>query len=287
MKSIDTLVEDIYAVMHPDSHTHIYREELVHTLNDIGRALTQPLEKDEGRQYYVRPSNLGKGLRWHYFSKKFPQLSEKFDGKQIMLFQAGHVQEAILLMYARLAGHSVTHQQAKVSLGELSGSCDCVIDGYLIDVKTTSDYSYKKFEQGNISLDNDPFGYIAQLSTYKQGLVAAGEKIKGQGWLVYNKNNSKMCLHLIPDEELIDATAKHEAILKAYKAKKMPKELCKGAEPTEDTSGNKKMSFLCEYCPFKEKCWPDYRVFRYANKDTYFTEIKKQPRVQEVTGEYR
>jgi hypothetical protein len=246
---------------------------------------TTALEGGDG--YRVRPSNVGRGVRWHYFMNKHPEMAESFDGRMKLLFQAGHVHEAILLAYIKLSGHKVTHEQETAHLNGVSGSCDCVIDDYLIDIKTTSDYSFKKFSEGEISLDNDPFGYIAQLSTYKQGLVEAGVEIKGQGWLAYNKNNSKMALHLIPDSDLINATKKIDDIRAAQSGEAMPDELCPGAEPTTEKNGNKLLSYSCEYCPFKDKCWPDYRVYRYSNKDKFYASVEKEPRVQEVTNEYR
>lgn len=287
MKDIHTIVEDIYNVADPESHFDVTREVLTPTLKDISMALTRTLTTEDGSSYYIRPSNVGKGLRWHYFMHKYPQLGEKFDGQRKLLFQAGHIQEAILLMYAKLAGHEVTHEQARAEINGVYGSMDCMIDGYLIDVKTTSDYSFRKFKEGTISLDNDPFGYIAQLSTYKAGLLAEGVEVKGQGWLAYNKNNSQLALYLIPDEELIDASDKIDNIKHVQQQEEMPAELCPGAEPKVETSGNEQMPMICEYCPFKDKCWPDYEVYRYSNKDRYYTKIKKKPRVQRVTDEYR
>ena len=287
MKSIHTLVEDIYNVVRPGSSFPMEREILQETLRGVSHTLCDTTAAETQRAYSIRPSGIGKGLRWHYFMNKFPTMAEEFDGRMKLLFQAGHVHEAILLAYIKLSGHKVTHEQGKVTLAGISGSCDCVIDDYLIDIKTTSDYSYSKFADGKISLDNDPFGYIAQLSAYKQGLVDAGVKIKGQGWLAYNKNNSKMHLHLIPDSQLINATEKIEAIRDVHQSDVMPEELCPGATPKAEPNGNLEMSFMCAFCPFKEKCWPDYRVFKYSNKDKFYLKVEKEPRVQEITHEYR
>lgn len=287
MKDISTLVEDIYNVADPESHFDITREVLTPALKDISMALTRTLTADDGSSYYIRPSNVGRGLRWHYFMHKFPNSGEKFNGQRKLLFQAGHIQEAILLMYIKLAGHKVTHEQGKAEINGVSGSMDCVIDDYLIDVKTTSDYSFKKFKEGTIDLENDPFGYIAQLSTYKAGLLEQGVKIKGQGWLAYNKNNSELALHLIPDNQLIDANNKIDGIRAAQEGKDMPKELCPGSEPKVEANGNKQMAMTCEYCPFKDKCWPDFKVYRYSNKDRFYVDIVKEPRVEDVTDGYK
>lgn len=288
MADIRTLVEDIYKVVEPNTHYPMTHEILSAALKGISHTMCETSALEGPSKYYIRPSGVGKGLRWHYFMNKYPALAEQFEGRMKLLFQAGHVHEAILLAYIKLSGHEVTHEQGRIDLDGIKGSCDCVIDGYLIDVKTTSDYSFKKFSEGEISLDNDPFGYIAQLSTYKAGLVEAGVEIRGQGWLAYNKNNSKMALHLIPDSDLIDPMEKIEAIRKTHKAKSRPTELCPGAEPVkEKTNDNMKMSFSCQYCPFKEKCWPEYRVFKYSNGPAYFTEVTKTPRVEEITNEYR
>lgn len=287
MKSIHTLVEDIYNVASPDSSYPMERNILEHMLKNMSHAVCDTSALGAPRQYFIRPSGVGKGLRWHWFMNKYPDAGEVFDGRMMMLFLDGHIQEAKLLAYIKLAGHTVTHEQGKVELAGISGSCDCVIDGYLIDIKTASDYSFKKFEAGQIDLNNDPFGYIAQLSTYKQGLIAAGVEIKGQGWLVYNKNDSKTVLHLIPDTQLVDATQKIEQIREAHKSDIMPEELCPGAEPKAEPNGNLEMSFMCAYCPFKDKCWPDYQVYKYSNKNKLYVKVVKEPRVDNVTKEIR
>ena len=57
---------------------------------------------------------------------------------------------------------------------------DSKIDGEVVDVKTASSYSFKKFEQGTLNED-DPFGYVTQLTGYEEH-----EKTKRGGFLAVN-----------------------------------------------------------------------------------------------------
>ena len=74
--------------------------------------------------------------------------------------------------------------RAKVSDGHM----DARIDGRLIDVKSTSSYSFKKFKDGTLAED-DPFGYVAQLKAY-----AHSEGDDKYGWLAIDKQNGHLCL---------------------------------------------------------------------------------------------
>ena len=55
------------------------------------------------------------------------------------------------------------------------------VDGVLIDVKSASPMSYRKFKEKTLYSD-DPFGYLDQLSSY-----ATAEKANEAGFLVMNK----------------------------------------------------------------------------------------------------
>lgn len=286
-KSIHTLVEDVTNLWHPDTAAKFDKELMQQCLMDIGSSMQNLVNREDSRAYRLRPSCLGKGLRWHWYMAKGGVPMEKIDGQTAKRFNTGHISEAMLIAYIKLAGHTVEHEQLKVSVGDISGSLDCLIDGALIDIKTASSYGFKKFSDGTISPTNDPYGYIAQLSFYKLGLANQGIDINGQGWFAINKNDEALALHMIPDSELIDVERRIALIREQAEKDTPPEDICEGADPVEEKSGNMQMSSMCKFCPAKEKCWPEFKAFRYANGDKLYTKVTKQPRVEEVTHEYR
>ena len=66
------------------------------------------------------------------------------------------------------------------------GHMDGRIDGTLMDVKSTSSYSFKKFKDGTL-VDNDAFGYIDQLKAYAKS--QGDTKI---AWLAMDKQNGHL-----------------------------------------------------------------------------------------------
>lgn len=69
--------------------------------------------------------------------------------------------------------------------------------------------------------------------------------------------------------------------------KEPPKEKCYEPVPN-GTSGNMVLDKNCGWCPFKEICWADanggigLRKFKYSNGIEYFTQIVKEPKVEEL-----
>ena len=79
--------------------------------------------------------------------------------------------EELVLSLAKASGHKVEGEQSKLNVHGVKGHRDAVIDGMTVDVKSCSSYAYKKFKEGKLK-DDDPFGYISQLSSY----VYAGKR---------------------------------------------------------------------------------------------------------------
>lgn len=115
----------------------------------------------------------------------------------LLKFFYGDMIEELALSIAQQAGHTVEGQQDKMEAHGIKGSRDCVIDGMTVDVKSASPYSFKKFQEGNLR-DQDPFGYISQLSSY---VYAAKDdplvtnKTHG-AFLVIDKVNGHICLDM-------------------------------------------------------------------------------------------
>jgi CRISPR/Cas system-associated exonuclease Cas4 (RecB family) len=197
-----------------------------------------------------------------------------------MRFFYGHILEAILLYLCKEAGHKVKDRQLEVELEGVKGHIDAVIDGALVDVKSASDYSFKKFKSGSLE-NNDPFGYIAQISGYMEAL-----DLEEGGFLTINKNSGEICFMEMDELMRINASDRVKHLKKVVNSKKIP-ERCFSPVP-DGQSGNRILSKDCVFCDYKEKCWQDanegvgLRIFRYSNGYRYFTHIVKEPNVEEV-----
>jgi hypothetical protein len=195
-------------------------------------------------------------------------------------FLYGHILEEVVLMLARLSGHEVSDEQKEVTVNDVKGHMDCKIDGEVVDVKTASSFAFKKFKYGTLP-DDDPFGYISQLSGYEQS-----EGTTGGGFLVINKETGELTFYAPDEFDKIDTGKRIKTIRKAFKSE-TPPDKCYPEVP-EGTKGNMKIHRGCSYCPHKFVCHADsndgqgLRGFRYAKGVTYFTKVVKEPNVEEV-----
>ena len=284
MKKIDTLVEDMYALFTDASS--LDKDNLKLSARQLSKAMTDHvvnrlLESTQPkRKNTLRMSQVGKPLRQLWYSlKDYPVYEKPLPHNQIK-FLYGNILEELLLFLARAAGHTVTEEQKKVELSGVRGHKDCRIDGVTVDVKSASSYSFKKFESNTVGQD-DPFGYISQLSGYAQ---AEGDS--EAAFLAIDKQNGKIALSPLHELEFDDVSERIKKINKALKLD-IPPERCYADVP-EGKTGNRKLSIGCSYCPYKFYCWKDIndgrglRTFLYANGPRFFTRIVKQPNVEEI-----
>lgn len=273
-RSLDTLVEDIYSVL---QHCKFISEDHIKDLtNDLTTVITHRLKQDTHRRDTLSLSSIGKPLRKLWYDLKDP-CEEKDEPPYVQLkFLYGDIIETLVLWLAKVAGHTVTDQQKEVTHHGIKGHIDSNIDGEVVDAKSCSSRSYKKFEKGTLPED-DPFGYLAQLGSY--------DKETGAGhpaFLAVDKVTGEICLYRpdpdfdIPDTELIIKRCK-EALDKDTP----PDEKCYEDEPM-GKSGNRVLSKGCSFCPYKFRCWPNLRAFKYASGIEYLTHIEKEPNVEEI-----
>ena len=205
---------------------------------------------------------------------------QKADPSLQLKFLYGHLLEHLVLFLTDLAGHEVTDQQKKVNVEGIVGHMDSKIDGEVIDVKTASAYSFKKFENGTLEED-DPFGYIAQLSGYE-----ANENSNKGGFLAINKSTGQLALYR-PDDL---AKPNIKSLIKNVKEKLESDELPpKCYEPVpHEKAGNMKLPAGCVFCSHKVECHKDtnegkgLRAFKYASGNIFLTRVVKEPKVNEV-----
>ncbi len=150
----------------------------------------------------------------------------------------------------------------------------------MVDVKSASSYGYKKFESDTVVQD-DPFGYVAQLSGYASELTPGDDA----AWLAMDKVAGDICISTLPNTVI-----KHHLPgprieeLKKVIASEVPPDLCYDPVP-DGKSGNLKLPTPCSYCAHKFRCHSDLRTFLYSTGPRFLTKVVKVPDVVEITGQ--
>jgi hypothetical protein len=282
-KSINTIPQDVYKRL--EEPTLADPVHLQRMADDVQLAVKRALEDSRGEgNRYLRMSKIGLPDRKIWYDLRLESPTHKMSGKELLNFLLGHILEAVMLCLVREAGHIVEHEQAQVELEGVVGHLDAFIDGALVDVKTASDYGFKKFQTNSLVNGDDPYGYIGQISGYTQATGAP------QGaFLAINKNNGQLAITHVPEHKEIDAAARI-VYLKEMLKKDTPPERCY-QEVVED-NGNKSLPKMCQYCPHKQLCWGDsnngagLRVFKYSNGAKFLTHVAKEPKVEDITETY-
>ena len=281
MSKINTVVKDvnkIFSQIGAGKPVELPEKKVDILLSNLKEALSQwstPREKSVG----LRMSNVGRPNRQLWYDIKSNKNQEDFSPAVIFRFLYGHVVEELLLFFVDLAGHKVEHQQAEVNVLGLKGHVDCLIDDVVIDIKSASDFSFRKFKDGKLSQD-DPFGYLAQLAAYEHGFGKSGG-----GFLVANKSSGEICLYRPDELEVPNIESRLETVRTELKEDVPPRERCYPII-AKGKSGNMGLHNSCKWCRHKFQCNPDLRVFKYSNTLEYLTEVEVLPSVEEITAEF-
>lgn len=187
----------------------------------------------------------------------------------------------MVLFLADLAGHTVEARQSEVELNGVKGHIDAIIDGWLVDVKSASSYSFKKFKEGRL-LDDDPFGYYTQIMSYLYCLQEDERLVEKDkaAFLVFDKQLGHLCLDKHEKPVWFDTfPLSYDRRKETVNSKEVP-ERSFDPEP-EGKSGNMKLGTFCSYCDFKRVCYPELRTFIYSRGPVFLTEVVKEPDVFE------
>lgn len=283
MKTIDTLVEDIKETILGYKGWDKALGDFMS--NNIAQMAEQRFSKPQEPRGYLSLSALGTTCErklWYKINKT--NSGEVLPAEALLKFFYGDMIEELVLTLAAVSGHKVSGMQTRMDVHGIKGHRDAVIDGMTVDVKSASPHAFKKFKEGNLRED-DPFGYISQLSSY----VYAGKddpevtnKTHG-GFLVIDKVNGHICLDIYDFTKEMETKEQEVTHLKKMVAETEPPE--RGFEPvpqsTKNPEGNKKLPTACSYCDFKKECYPGLRKFIYSDKPVFLTEIVKKPMVPE------
>lgn len=276
MKTIDTLIEDIDTLL-----LEGFGDEVPHDLCDeYGRQFAELLKTRlirSERKGFLRMSNLGKPCeRQLYYDVNNTQEAEPLRPEVYAKFLYGDMIELLMLFLAEASGHKVEGTQDTQEINGVKGHRDAVIDGVIVDVKSASSFSFKKFQEGRLHED-DPFGYITQLQSYlysSQDDPIVTDKERA-AFFVMDKTLGHMCL----DFHYRDLWTDYPKMVedkKAMVASSEPPE--RGFEDIPDgTSGNMKLGISCSYCSFKYKCWPEARTFLYSSGPRILTKVVREP----------
>jgi len=224
-------------------------------------------------------SSIGKPSRQLYYADKYKESSPP-DAATLIKFLYGHILEELLLFLVKLAGHEVTDQQKEVNVKNIKGHMDCKIDGEVIDVKSASGFSFKKFQQGTLR-ENDPFGYMYQLAGYEKA-----EGTNDGGFLAINKESGEVALYQPEELDKPNVESRIDDLIEMFSIQQIP-DKCYQPIPS-GTKGNMKLPMGCVYCPHKIECHSDtnngkgLRMFKYAKGIEYLTSVRSLPRVEEI-----
>jgi len=245
-KTIDTLVDDIYNLVdtgkkNPDQEALFALGSTV--MDAVRRQLWMATSDMPGR---LRMSNIGKPCsRSLWYDVNGDDKVESLSPETRLKFMIGDIVEALVVYLAKEAGHSVTDQQAEIEMEGIKGHIDCVIDDELVDIKSASSFAMKKFKNGTLPND-DPFGYISQISGYGNAL---GKK-RGT-FLAFDKSSGELATYTHSQLENTEIKIKE---VKAAVALPEPPDRCFETVKDRQTS-RQKLGVNCSYCSHKHTCW--------------------------------
>ena len=281
MKKIDTLIRDINKTLKGmGGWDGIRGQSLGYGISLIAN---QRFSKPQEPRGYLSLSSVGtpcKRKLWYKINRT--DEGEELTPNTFLKFFYGDMIEELVLQLAIASGHDVTGEQDRLDVHGVKGHRDAVIDGMTVDVKSCSSYAFKKFKEGKLR-DDDPFGYISQLSSYVyagQNDPLVTDKVRG-AFLAVDKQNGHICLDVYDFTE--ELKTKEEEILETiYMVDgEIPEERIPTV-PQSKSSENTKLSMQCSYCEFKFLCWENLRTFIYSSGPEYLIDVVQEPRVPEV-----
>tara|TARA_R100001530_G_scaffold35318_2_gene27535 strand:- start:1050 stop:1901 length:852 start_codon:yes stop_codon:yes gene_type:complete len=274
MSKLQNLVSDIHQSL--TSGPPPQEADLHKFLADVSSSLTKAFSKrdEEGQvKNPLRFSSIGKPTRQLWYASRISDQAEPLHPATRIKFLYGDLIEHLLLLLIKTAGYKVTEEQGEKRIDGIVGHMDARVNGVVVDIKSASQHGFDKFVKGTI-FDDDPFGYIAQISGYANGEDEAA-------FVVMNKVTGQIHVCTIDSMEMIDFKEKVKDV-KSLMKQDVPPDRCYSDVP-DGKSGNRKLAAGCAYCDFKVECWKDandgkgLRKFKYSNGSRFFTKVVKRP----------
>jgi hypothetical protein len=264
MKNIDTLIPDVYQLVQTGKGavgvpvaSNRYDK---HVADMVAEKVTRPAPERA-----LHASKIGKNcLRQMWYAQWHQGYAEPLLPHTLIKFTYGDLVEELALDLVRCAGHEVRLEQSRVEFPThngftVSGRIDAVIDGFIVDVKSTSPYSFNGWSGKALTADNDSFGYRWQLHTYARGLKdEAGVNMDRGYLLLLDKQNGHLGLSWV-DFDMVAYDKRLEIITNMINDPKSAPPRNFGPEE-RDRLGNEKLPTECGYCDYKRECWKERDV---------------------------
>lgn len=276
---IHTLITDIYDLVKRKDGW--FTPELAGSFSeDVARRLRTQLSEEYGAPS-LRLSKMGPTCPcalWH--SIHHPELAEALPPWAEIKYSYGHILEALVLTLAKAAGHSVTGEQDELVVDEIRGHRDAVIDGCIVDVKSSSSIGFRKFKDGTLA-QSDSFGYLDQLDGY---LVGSADDdlvtVKDRAYiLAIDKTLGHMVIyeHRLREAHIRQRVAEYKEIVAQTTHPR-----CACQTVPDGKAGNLRLDTRASYSAFKNVCFPNLRTFLYSDGPRYLTKVVREPDVQEI-----
>jgi hypothetical protein len=276
---IESLIQDIYKTVQTKGWFH---DELA---KDFGTELSKRLQvqfNESPKVPTLRLSQMGPRCpRALWYSIHAPAEAEQLPPWASIKYSYGHIIEALAIALAKASGHSVTGEQDELTVDGIVGHRDCVIDGHIVDVKSTNSRGFIRFKDKSFAQD-DMFGYLDQLDGYMVG--SSGDPLVTNKSTGYILAVDKSLGHMV----LYEHTVRPESIKQRIEDFKLVVALpgppaCECGVRSHGASGNMQLDTKASYSPFKHCCFPNLRTFIYAKDGpVYLTRVVRKPDVMEV-----
>jgi hypothetical protein len=247
--------------------------------------LAATFSSQRNSDFSLRMSNVGKPLCQLVMARDGAKRDPIHPTQMPVRFATGNLMEEWFVAVMHAAGIPIEGYQTKAKLDiadtSISGTSDLIIYGKVWDLKTASDFAFKKYERDGYEgmKADDPFGYVGQGFMYAK----AHDKPLG-GWIIINKSNGKFVVISAPEEQEEEIKEVLENVATSIKYINEGGEFKRGFDDEEEKfrsnpTGNRKLKFGCEWCDYKAACWPDLThapaAFSKAKdrKWVYYTEL--------------
>jgi hypothetical protein len=283
VKSIHQLVPDI---QHLVTTKGWMSDELSHDYgNNCASRIATQYNSGDVRRGTLRLSRLGPTCpRAFWYSIHHPELAEPLPPWAEVKFSFGHTVEALALTLAKAAGHTVEGEQDELTVDGITGHRDCVIDGCLVDIKSSSTRMLAKLKSKELAQD-DPFGYLDQLDGYSLASISDPMvKVKDRAYiLAIDKTLGHMVLyeHKCRHEQIKRRIAEYRSIVE-----QVSPPACQCGTRHSGSAGNIELDIKASYSAYKYQCFPNLRTFAYANGPIYLTKVVREPNVPEIKSNH-
>jgi hypothetical protein len=260
VKSIYTLIPDVQELLTTKGW---WSDEISSYFTDkVSRGLRDAYSEKE-RTPGLRLSRMGNNCpRQVWYSYHHPEYAEPLPSSAILKYTYGHIIEALALTLAKAAGHRVEGEQDEITLDGIPGHRDCVIDGNIVDIKSSSTRGMAKFKDSRSFEEDDAFGYLDQIDGYVVGSsndVVVLNKKSGFIWAI-DKTLGNMVLyeHTVREQSIRDRIVSYKHII----GRSSP-------PPCNCETKMGRLGLKASYSSFKKVCFPNLRTIIEKGRPIY------------------